>query len=199
MKLNKILICFLSFIFTVVTRQSLADSFLEAHAQLMQKTEYTVPYQGFYRNYDPLIGELENFYAFFISRQTSRSISQNPSNKQKSLRIQGYLIVKPDKIHPIERIEAFGELSPNGEFLSIGVVKFAFVKSSLRLKGNCYCKLDFTTSSIDGISYQFAGEFYPVAKRAENAYIYLNGVLTKFKNGIRVAQSSSRYHIFGYE
>ena len=69
-------------------------------------------------------------------------------------------------------------------------VNFFLTKPTLRGQA-----ITFSTKVVRGISYTFKGQFLKLEKLEDNE-IVLQGVLTKFRNGRRVAEFETRYSYF---
>jgi hypothetical protein len=113
-----------------------------------------------------------------------------------------YFVEKPPKTFrdvdwiALFSVDASGREVPLNGFIRLKdryrgrFVNFFFINPSL--KGNT---LTFSTKVVRGISYNFKGQFLKL-ENLQDDEIVLRGLLTKFRNGRKVAEFETRYSYF---
>lgn len=88
--------------------------------------------------------------------------------------------------------DSAGYIPTTGELSIKGGAVFRFKRSNL-LEGRAEVRLEFATEEVESISYSFKGQYIKEGKRtvAEGGiqYIGLEGILTKYKNGLKVSEA----------
>lgn len=60
---------------------------------------------------------------------------------------------------------------------------FRLESAKLNLTGDCFCDLQLTSKTVDGVHFALTGTFYDRPQRRANMFVHFRGTLKRFYNG----------------
>lgn len=156
-----------------------------------------VPRYGLYRIYGRVPKGFERFYEFELVPPSNASRESEKGNGR--LTITGALFVRPSEFQSTVQIESRGDLSVDGAYRKVDVVRLGFRSATLVFQPASSNQLEFETEAIQGIHYIFKGTFIDGFLLPGGPYISLRGTLTKFTHGKRTAESELNFERSSYE
>jgi len=89
--------------------------------------------------------------------------------------------------------DAQGNIQTSGSLRTKNGTSYKFSRSRL-IEGDRLIKLSFATETVDGVSYNFEGEYlrdYTEIRKGDLiiGYVHLEGLLRKYRDGLRVSQA----------
>jgi hypothetical protein len=78
-------------------------------------------------------------------------------------------------------------------------VEYTFKEARLDPEGRFLSKVSFTTKTVGGTKYKFAGRFLQRPLFTDGTYVTLIGTLTKYKNGRALATAELKFVNWTYE
>jgi len=167
---------------------------LELSSQAMN---HEVPRYGIYRIHGRTPKGFEGFYEFEL---TPPSVSSRDSDKADGkLVIGGALFVRPFGFKSRVQTEPRGELSVDGAFSVVNVVRLKFKSATLIQQAASSTLLEFETETIQEVHYVFKGAFIDGFLLPGGPYISLKGTLIRVNAGRRVAESELSFVRSSYE
>ena len=93
-----------------------------------------------------------------------------------------------------------GNLEPRGELFTTRR-KFKFITAIVGVEQKRLRRLTFRTVTLNGISYGFEGRFlaFPKHNKMAQAYTDLEGTLTKYQRGRKIAEVNLEFHLVANE
>ena len=91
-------------------------------------------------------------------------------------------------------IDSAGNVPISGRLYTTDGLVYNFTTAKLIKGKKGYEQLTFTTEKLGGVRYTFKGEYLEDSEEEQGQYITLKGVLTKYRDGQKVASSSLGFY-----
>jgi hypothetical protein len=129
----------------------------------------------------------ESFLEFeFDFKDALDQLAKNPTG---DVPISGVLRARPNADQPNVTLHRVGDINADGQIKWIDAIEQPFASAKLgRRAGDFLYTVTFETQTVANVSYSFQGRFVE-QRQFDGMYTSLTGVLTRLKNGHKLAEA----------